>query len=167
MITITSYQSPIGPMTIATQEEYLIGVWFDGQKYDKSTILGKEYEWGENATAIRTKRWLEDYFSGKKPTENLPINIEGSSFQKMVIELIREIPYGQTRTYGEIAGRIAERTGRKSMSAQAVGGAVGHNPISIIVPCHRVLGKNGAFTGYAGGVERKEYLLRLEERSPL
>ena len=108
-------------------------------------------------------RWLDLYFAGKKPDFTPPLHPEGSAFRQMVWKALLTIPYGETRTYGELAKRIAEEKHIPTMSAQAIGGAVGHNPISIIIPCHRVVGAKGALTGYAGGVEKKEFLLRLEK----
>ena len=109
------------------------------------------------------KTWLDAYFAGQNPdVSGLKLALEGTAFRKMVWNILREIPYGETRTYGQIAAEIAAQRGTKTMSAQAVGGAVGHNPISIIIPCHRVLGADGSLTGYAGGVDKKQFLLELE-----
>ena len=109
-----------------------------------------------------TARWLDAYFSGREPDFLPPLHPHGTAFQRAVWDILRSIPYGQTMTYGEIARRLAAQQGHSRMSAQAVGGAVGHNPISLIVPCHRVVGANGSLTGYAGGVERKLRLLQIE-----
>ena len=109
-----------------------------------------------------TRRWLDIYFSGREPGFSVPIHLEGTAFQTAVWRRLCAIPYGQTMTYGEIAGQMAREEGRAHLSAQAVGGAVGRNPVSILVPCHRVVGANGRLTGYAGGLERKQWLLELE-----
>ena len=109
-----------------------------------------------------TIMWLNQYFNGKKPFITPPIQLEGTEFRKSVWSILQTIPYGETITYGDIGKQIAQEQGKEKFSAQAVGGAVGHNPISIIVPCHRVIGSNGQLTGYAGGIERKKYMLDLE-----
>ena len=112
---------------------------------------------------IKVKKWLERYFNGENPSiKELPLAPQGNDFRQRVWDILCKIPYGETVTYGDIAKEIANSLGRKSMSAQAVGGAVGHNPISILIPCHRVIGVNGSLTGYAGGIERKKALLKLE-----
>ena len=108
------------------------------------------------------KCWLDDYFEGKKPERQFKIAPKGTEFRQQVWQILLEIPYGEVTTYGEIAKKVAERRGMSTMSGQAVGGAVGHNPISIIIPCHRVVGTNGSLTGYAGGVEKKEWMLQME-----
>ena len=159
---ISTYFSPLGEMTISCDEIGVTGIWFVGQKY-YGRGLRKMCEEIETEIIRRTKCWLDIYFSGKEPDFDVPLHLVGSDFQKEVWEILKIIPYGKTITYGEIAKRIAERRGKKSMSAQAVGGAVGHNPISIIVPCHRVIGTNGSLTGYAGGIEKKVALLTLEK----
>lgn len=156
------YDSPLGGITLASDGEALTGLWFDGQKHFQAT-LGREHE--ENGLPIfeQSRRWLDLYFGENAPDFTPPLKPKGTAFQKAVWEILLSIPYGQTMTYGEIAARIAAQKGLARMSAQAVGGAVGRNPISILIPCHRVVGTNGSLTGYAGGVERKERLLRLEK----
>ncbi|WP_296872051.1 methylated-DNA--[protein]-cysteine S-methyltransferase [uncultured Methanobrevibacter sp.] len=150
----TDYHSPIGKMLIASDGEAICGVWFYGQKHFPSTdfIVNDDL-----AIFKKVLDWFDDYFNGKNPKVNFRLKPHGSQFRQRVWKILSEIPYGETRTYGEIASMISP-----TMSAQAVGGAVGHNPISIIVPCHRVLGKDGKLTGYAGGIDRKISLLELE-----
>lgn len=168
MYSICHYNSPLGGITLACDEERLTGLWFDGQKYFGSGIL-KDDPMPEKAETKKppvleqTVKWLDLYFSGQEPDFTPPLHLIGSEFRLAVWKILLEIPYGQTTTYNELAGRIAEQRGIKSMSAQAVGGAVGHNPISIIVPCHRVLGTDGSLTGYAGGIDKKISLLTLEK----
>ena len=159
---ISHYPSPIGNMLLAADEMGLTGLWFEGQKYF-ALDLDKEHEEKEIPLFEKVKQWLDIYFSGKEPDFTIPLHFTGTEFQKEVWEILCTIPYGQTMTYGEIAKRIAARKGLPHMSAQAVGGAVGHNRISIIVPCHRVVGADGSLTGYAGGIEKKAKLLKLEK----
>lgn len=139
----------------------MTGLWFDGQKYDRANLQGTEEE-RELPVFQQTKIWLDVYFSGNNPGKRPALKLEGSAFRQTVAEIMQTIPFGQTMTYGGIAREIARRTGKEHVSAQAVGGAVGHNPISILVPCHRVVGTNGSLTGYAGGIERKIWLLENE-----
>ena len=159
---ISHYPSPIGNMLLAADEMGLTGLWFEGQKYF-ALDLDKEHEEKEIPLFEKVKQWLDIYFSGKEPDFTIPLHFTGTEFQKEVWEILCTIPYGQTMTYGEIAKRIAARKGLPHMSAQAIGGAVGHNRISIIVPCHRVVGADGSLTGYAGGIEKKVKLLKLEK----
>ena len=164
MLTIqytTTYLSPLGKILLAADDIGLTGLWFDGEKFYAKN-LAPEHEEKEVPVFKGVKRWLDLYFSGKKPDFMPPVHMIGSAFQLSVWNILTEIPYGQTTTYGEIARQIAARRGVDRMSAQAVGGAVGHNEISIIVPCHRVVGTNGSLTGYAGGVDKKVHLLTLE-----
>lgn len=158
---IYRYLSPLGSMTMAGETQFLTGLWFDGQKYYGSTLQCCHEE-GLLPIFEETVRWLDCYFSGVKPDFTPSIKLYGTSFQQMVWHILQSIPYGSTMTYGEIAHRIAAFKARPAMSSQAVGGAVGHNPISIIVPCHRVLGHDGRLTGYAGGLDKKLRLLSLE-----
>ena len=158
---ISHYNSPLGNITLASNDDALIGLWFDGQKHFRST-LGDEYEEKPLPVFDRTAAWLDIYFDGRIPDSPPKITLNDTDFRREVWDILLTIPYGQTMTYGEIAGKIAHKRGVTSISAQAVGGAVGRNPISIIVPCHRVLGSNGSLTGYAGGIGRKTALLRLE-----
>lgn len=159
---IQHYDSPLGSVTMSSDGEALTGLWFDGQKYFGAT-LQEEKEEEELPVFRETKRWLDSYFAGKMPDFTPPLSMKnGSAFRQEVWKILLTIPYGKTMTYGEIAACIAKQRGLKRMSAQAVGGAVGHNPISIIVPCHRVIGTNGNLTGYAGGLNKKIELLKLE-----
>lgn len=159
------YSSPLGGITLASDGQSLTGLWFDGQKYFGSTI-GQNHEQKELPVFTQAAEWLDTYFSGKEPGFTPPLSLEGTSFRRSVWEILLSIPYGQTMTYKEIAERLAAKEGLSSMSAQAVGGAVGHNPISLIIPCHRVVGTDGSLTGYAGGIDKKEKLLMLEKTDP-
>ena len=159
---ISHYHSPIGDILLAADDIGLTGLWFEGQKYF-ALHLDKEHKEEELPVFTETKRWLDIYFSGKEPDFTVSLHFMGTDFQKEVWKILCSIPYGNTMTYGEIAEKIAFKRGLKHMSAQAVGGAVGHNPISILVPCHRVIGSNGNLTGYAGGIDKKIKLLTLEK----
>ncbi len=159
---INHYHSPLGDITMACNGHELTGLWFDGQKYFAS-LLKEPAQEIDLPVFSDARRWLDIYFSGAQPDFTLPLKLTGSAFRLAVWEILQTIPYGQTITYGEIAKLLACRQETGRMSAQAVGGAVGHNPISIIVPCHRVVGANGSLTGYAGGIERKIKLLELEQ----
>lgn len=161
MIYIQKYTSLLGELTMASDGESITGIWFDDQKYFGST-LPEQYESKELPVFEETKRWLDIYFQGREPDFTPPLLLESTAFREAVWDILLTIPYGQTMTYGEIADIIAKQKGVKRMSAQAVGGAVGHNPIGIIVPCHRVIGKDGSLTGYAGGIDKKGRLLELE-----
>lgn len=158
---VTYYQSPIGEMMIASDGKYITGLWIQNQKYYASA-LEKEYCEEEVPVLKQAKEWLSSYFLGEEPVMDLPIAAKGSEFQQAVWNILCEIPYGQVMTYKEIAEKIAVQKGLHTMSAQAVGGAVGHNPISVLIPCHRVIGTDGSLTGYAGGIEKKRKLLELE-----
>lgn len=158
----SKYKSPLGEIMIAADEKGLTGLWFIGQKYF-ALYLDKENDEKEVQILKDAKKWLDIYFSGKEPNFKLPLHFTGTDFQNEVWEILYSIPYGKTMTYGEIANILAKRKGLKRMSAQAVGGAVGKNEISIIVPCHRVVGTNGSLTGYAGGISKKIALLKLEK----
>lgn len=158
---ITYYSSPMGNMLLAADHIGLIGLWFDEQKYF-ARCLDQDYEEKELPVFKQTKAWLDIYFAGKEPDFQPPLHFIGTEFQKRVWEILCNIPYGQTMTYGEIAKQLAAERGILRMSAQAVGGAVGHNEISVIVPCHRVVGTGGNLTGYAGGIDKKIKLLALE-----
>lgn len=155
MIYLTRYESPLGSILLAADGVGLTGLWFIGQKYFPSFSEGEALE-EETPVLAEAIRWLNVYFSGKEPDFLPPLHPQGSSFRQAVWNVLLTIPRGQTMTYGEIARRLNVR------SAQAVGGAVGHNPISILIPCHRVVGSDGSLTGYAGGLARKEWLLHLE-----
>lgn len=158
---ISHYKSPLGSITLASDGDSLIGLWFDGQKYF-GTTLGDEYEEKPLPIFDRTAAWLDIYFDERIPDFTPKISLNDTDFRRDVWDILLTIPYGKTMTYGEIAATIAQKRGVASISAQAVGGAVGRNPISIIVPCHRVIGSNKSLTGYAGGIERKAALLRIE-----
>lgn len=161
MTYIYHYHSPLGGITLASDGEALTGLWFDGQKY-----------YGDNLTKNcvekrlpifeQAEKWLDTYFSGQVPDFTPPLCMKTTEFRKTVWEIMLTISYGETMTYGEIAEKLALRKGIARMSAQAVGGAVGHNSISLIIPCHRVVGANGSLTGYAGGIDKKEKLLEME-----
>lgn len=162
MIFTTHYASPLGDILIAECGGALIGLWIAGQDY-MSDLHGKSVEERETPLLVRTKAWLSRYFAGERPAiAELPLAPRGSAFRRAVWNLLCRIPYGATTTYGALAREIAAETGKSRMSAQAVGGAVGHNPISIIIPCHRVVGTNGSLTGYGGGVPMKIALLEHE-----
>lgn len=157
----SEYVSPLGLMTLASDGNSLTGLWFVGQKYyGAKTEMEQE---DDLAVFDAAKGWLDRYFAGEKPdVSELSLAPEGGEFRRAVWDILCSIPYGQTVTYGWIAKVVTERLSKESMSAQAVGGAVGHNPISIIIPCHRVVGMNGSLTGYAGGIDRKKWLLEHE-----
>ena len=161
MVYTCKYKSLIGDILLAADEIGLTGLWFEGQKYFANT-LPEDYVPQETKILTEAKKWLDVYFSGEEPNFTPPLHPNGSTFRKAVWQILLEIPYGQTITYGEIARRIAVMKNTSHMSAQAVGGAVGHNEISIIIPCHRVVGTNGSLTGYAGGIDKKISLLKLE-----
>ncbi|PST34390.1 methylated-DNA--[protein]-cysteine S-methyltransferase [Enterocloster lavalensis] len=157
------YDSPVGRLTLASDGLNLAGLWMEGQKYFGGTVPGELRPNEELEVFSRAKDWLDRYFNGKKPEPSeLPLAPVGGEFRQTVWELLCEIPYGELTTYGQIAREAAKRLQRESMSAQAVGGAVGHNPISIIIPCHRVVGTGGSLTGYAGGLDKKIWLLKHE-----
>ena len=160
MLYTAHYDSPLGGMTLVSDGTALVGLYFDGQKYAAEGLDATRTQ--KNLPIFEeARRWLDVYFSGRKPDFTPPTAPAGTAFQQSVWEILRTIPYGQTVTYGAIARRIEQNTGCR-MSAQAVGGAVGRNPISILIPCHRVVGTNGSLTGYAGGIDKKERLLRWE-----
>ena len=161
MTYIQHYDSPLGGILLAADEIGLTGLWFEGQKYFARDLSDVRIE-QETPVLAEAKRWLDIYFTGKEPDFLPPLHPTGSEFRKAVWEILLQIPYGQTTTYGEIARQLAEKQRLARMSAQAVGGAVGHNPISLLIPCHRVVGTGGSLTGYAGGIDRKMQLLRLE-----
>ena len=157
------YISPIGDILLASKNNKLIGLWIEGQKYYLYNI--KEEMKEENTEIlVKAKEWLDRYFKGEKPNINeLALDPIGSDFRKRVWKILCEIPYGEVITYKDIANIIAKEKGLKKMSCQAIGNAVSHNPISIIIPCHRVVGTNGSLTGYAGGIYKKAYLLEHEK----
>ena len=156
------YQSPLGRLLLAADEIGLTGLWFERQRHFAQGLAPVHTD-EETPILAQTRRWLDLYFRGMQPDFVPPLHPIGSAFQQSVWEILLQIPYGHTTTYGEIARQIAQKQGISRMSAQAVGGAVGHNPISILIPCHRVVGVNGRLTGYAGGIEKKIQLLTLEK----
>lgn len=163
MLYTMRYESPVGPLLLAEKAGILAGLWMEGQKYYLGSLQGEAQKEKASEVLCCVKRWLDRYFRGERPSvSELAPAPEGSLFRKTVWKILCEIPYGETATYGEIARKTAEALGRESMSAQAVGGAVSHNPISIIIPCHRVVGTDGSLTGYAGGLEKKIALLTHE-----
>lgn len=159
---IARYESPLGPMLLAADDAGLTGAWFAGQKYFAQGLAQQPAE-KQTPPLQAARRWLDAYFAGQEPDVAVPLHLAGTPFQTEVWQLLRAIPYGQTVTYGELAARLAAQRGVPRMSARAVGGAVGRNPVSLLVPCHRVVGAGGRLTGYAGGLERKRYLLALEQ----
>lgn len=164
MIYTTKTPSPVGTITLASDGRHLIGAWIAGQKYFARTISEETLRNDELPIFLQTVEWLNQYFSGRQPSiSSLSLRPAGSAFRQAVWKILRDIPYGEVTTYGAIARQIAAGRGLKSMSAQAVGGAIAHNPISIIIPCHRVIGSDGSLTGYAGGLEVKKKLLHLEQ----
>lgn len=158
---VGEYLSPLGRMVLASDGHALTGAWFDDQAYF-SGIPVHARPWDRLPIFIEAREWLERYFAGHDPGPTPPLRAQGSAFRQDVWTLLRAIPYGETTTYGELAREVARLQHRTVLSAQAVGGAVGHNPLSIFIPCHRVMGHDGSLTGYAGGIERKRQLLRLE-----
>lgn len=161
MTCIWHYNSPLGGILLSADEIGLTGLWFENAKYFADN-LPENYTEQETPVLTETKRWLDIYFTGIKPDFMPPLHPVGSEFRRSVWEILLQIPYGQTTTYGEVARQLAKEQGVTKMSAQAIGGAVGHNKISIIIPCHRVVGTNGSLTGYAGGIDKKVKLLELE-----
>ncbi len=163
MVYMSHYDSPIGALLLAERDEKLVGLWMEGQKYFLGSLREETQERESSPVLRQAGLWLDRYFAGERPAiSELPLAPIGSEFRKEVWQVLCEIPYGETTTYGEIAKTLAARRGLERMSSQAVGGAVGHNPISIIVPCHRVVGSNGSLTGYAGGLQKKIKLLTHE-----
>lgn len=164
MQSIQHYSSPIGDILLAADDIGLTGLWLEREKYFAHS-LNRVHEERAHPVLSTAAHWLNVYFSGQEPDFAVPLHCTGTAFQQEVWEILRTIPYGRTTTYGAIAKQLAIRHGLARMSAQAVGGAVSHNEISIIIPCHRVIGANGYLTGYAGGLDKKLYLLRLERAS--
>lgn len=162
MLYGSEYRSPVGKMSLVCDETALIGLWLNGQKHFHAGICEPIFQ-QETEILLRTKTWLDKYFGGETSDDlEIPMNPQGTVFQKHVWQLVREIPYGAVCTYGQLAQRLARDTDAGKMSAQAVGGAVGRNPILLLIPCHRVIGADGSLTGYAGGIETKQWLLRHE-----
>lgn len=165
MIYTKQYFSTLGAITLACDDSAIIGLWFNGQKYFGSVLpdLALATQTSEHPLLEDATRWLDLYFSGHNPNFLPPLKYDSTPFRTRVCQIMLTIPYGRTMTYGEIAKIIAKERGVEKISGQAVGGAVGHNPISLMIPCHRVVGANGKLTGYAGGLERKEKLLAFEQ----
>ena len=161
MIYTTEYPSPLGTITLACDGAAITGLWFSGQKYFGDR-LPPETERRDHPLFHRAMDWLDIYFSGRAPDFLPPLRYGSTPFRRQVCDILLTIPYGHTMTYGQIAAELARRQGVEKMSPQAVGGAVGHNPISLMIPCHRVVGSSGSLTGYAGGIQRKVRLLELE-----
>lgn len=156
MTVYAYYESPLGKITMEAEEGALTGLWFTHDSERKMTE-------SDSKIFDETKRWLMDYFAGKSPDFTPELRLQGTEFRNIVWNILRTIPYGETITYRAVAAEAARRMGKTRMSAQAAGGAVGHNPICLIIPCHRVIGSDGSLTGYAEGLWRKEALLRLEQ----
>lgn len=158
MIYKTYYNSPLGKIILVSDKEFLLGLYFENVEIFKDNYTLKD----DIPVFKETKKWLDSYFNKEiMSIDDIPIKLVGSKFRLKVWNILKTIPYGKTITYGEIAKILESKTGKK-VSSQAVGGAVGHNPISIIIPCHRVIGKNNKLTGYSGGLDKKEFLLKLE-----
>jgi methylated-DNA-[protein]-cysteine S-methyltransferase len=155
----TRVPSPLGDLLLVSDGEALCGLYFEGQRHFPGTLEAEER--AELAVFDSARAWLQSYFAGQEPTASVPLRLDGTAFQRAVWERLLEIPYGETVSYGTLARELAERRGRPC-SARAVGGAAGRNPVSLIVPCHRVVGADGSLTGYAGGAERKRKLLEIE-----
>ena len=159
----TEYNSPIGKLKLASDGENLVGLWIEGQKY-YACCLEDNIEYKDDLPVfVLAYKWLDIYFNGKNPQFNLPLRPQGNEFRQEVWKILQTIAYGEVRTYGDIAKQIAHQRGLAKMSAQAVGIAVSHNPISIVIPCHRVIGQRGNLTGYAAGLDVKSKLLKLEK----
>jgi methylated-DNA-[protein]-cysteine S-methyltransferase len=156
-----TYHSSLGEITVASDGANITGLWFAGQKY-YAEVLGTKIKAADLPVFQGATEWLNCYFAGKEPAFMPPLAMEGSDFRLSVWKILRAIPYGKLISYGDIAKKIALKTGQQKISPRAVGGAVGHNPISIMVPCHRVVGSGGSLTGYAGGIDKKIKLLNLE-----
>lgn len=157
------YPSPIGELLIVSDGKAITGLWIDSQKYYGAGLKDMPPEGNGLSVFRQAAKWLDDYFAGDRPEiGDLPLAPEGSGFRKTVWRLLCEISYGELTTYGELARKTAVLLNRPAMSAQAIGGAVGHNPIGIIIPCHRVIGSDGSLTGYAGGLDKKRWLLEHE-----
>ena len=158
----TQIPSIVGAITVCCDETSVHGVWLAGQKYFARTAEETMERKDDLPLLLEVKQWFARYFKGENPPITFLLAPKGKEFQQIVLSILLDIPYGQVMTYGAIAKEVAKRLGRERMSAQAVGGAVGHNPISILIPCHRVVGSNKSLTGYAGGIETKIKLLKLE-----
>lgn len=163
MLYKTSYNSIVGELILVSDGINLIEINILNQKYFDYKIIDKAVPKSDLKVFTDVKLWLDKYFAGENPKLNtLPVLLSGSDFKKSVLEIVAQIPYGQTGSYGDIAQKLSSKFNKTKMSAQAVGNAIGHNPFLILIPCHRVVGKNGKLTGYAGGIENKIKLLQLE-----
>lgn len=162
MIYTNAYDSIIGSLLLAADDIGLVGLWLNSDRFYANLLANCESVVKETPILEAVKRWLNAYFSGHEPKVEVPLHLIGTPFRQEVWKLLLQIPYGKVITYGDLAKKIAEKRGVAYMSAQAIGGAVGHNEISIIIPCHRVIGANGNLTGYAGGIDKKLKLLELE-----
>ena len=158
----STYDSAIGSLLLAADDIGLVGLWLNSDRFYTNLLANREYIAKGTPILQEAKRWLNAYFSGHEPKVEVPLHLIGTPFRQEVWKLLLQIPYGQVATYGDLAKKMAEKRGVAYMSAQAIGGAVGHNEISIIIPCHRVIGANGNLTGYAGGIDKKLKLLELE-----
>jgi len=159
----TTYKSPIGALTLACDGDNLTGLWVEGQKYHGNTVFKQMRDKKDMPVFNAVKKWLDRYFAGEKPAvSELSTAPVGNEFRQRVWAILCEIPYGKIITYKDISEKLAKDLNKQKMSAQAIGGAVGHNPVSIIIPCHRVVGANGSLTGYASGIDKKIKLLELE-----
>lgn len=163
-VFLDRYASPLGEIWMTGEARGLTGLWFADRK---SPVLSPEtpVSTGKLPVFRQAKVWLDQYFSGQEPTEKVALLLRGTPFQREVWRMLTAIPYGATVTYGALAVQIAEHRGQARMSPQAVGGAVGRNPVALLIPCHRVVGAEGCLTGYAGGLWRKQRLLALEEKA--
>lgn len=162
MLYYKKITSPLGELTLRSDGESLTGLWFAGDKHYGDADIAEAVQ-ADLPVFTQTEKWLEEYFAGQEPQTQVPLAFFGTPFRKLVWQLLQKIPYGTLVTYADISREIAQEKGLKRMSAQAVGGAVGHNPICLIVPCHRVVGQSGSLTGYGGGIQRKIALLQLEK----
>lgn len=161
----TTYSSPLGQLILLANDTALLGLWYNDQAHLGAKYALKTINHGTSPILQQTAQWLNAYFRGNQPViDQLPLAPQGTPFRQQVYHVLTTIPYGETMTYQQIADRLTELNGRKTGSARAVGGAVGHNPIGIIIPCHRVVGANGSLTGYAGGLARKRQLLAFEQQ---
>ena len=170
MIQIAQLDSPLGMLTLASADGItLSGLWIDGQKYDRALLKGERVrECGIDELPIfrESARWLKLYFSGREPNFYPRLSFSGSEFRKAIAREMLAVPYGQTASYKELAVRLAAKEGKDFISPHATGGAVAHNPLLLFIPCHRIIAADGRLSGYAGGIEKKKYLLKLEQAEP-
>lgn len=160
-----TYASPLGQLILLADSESLLGLWYADQTYSGANYSLETIQHGTSPILQATAKWLDDYFGGRKPAiERLTLAPQTTPFRRQVYQILTTIPYGETMTYQQITEKLSQLNNRHTGSARAVGGAVGHNPISIIIPCHRVIGTDGSLTGYAGGLERKRRLLAFESK---